>query len=94
VDTRATRATFLHALTSLCSFEAIILARSSISDFFVTLYSDDGSSEHNPALQLAAPYSMSIQTALLQVQRGVWFEQDITLAGWPCLRLTRTTGLS
>ena len=56
-----------------------------IADFFVTLFSDDGSAAHNPAAQLSSPYLLSAQTAPLLTFRASWYQQDISSAGWPLL---------
>ena len=64
---------------------AIIPLRSSIADFYVTLYSDDGTATHNPSQQMAPPYSLAGQATPLQIGRGVWYQQDITQASWPVL---------
>ena len=60
-------------------------ATRSISDFFVTLFSDDGTDEHNPAEQLTTPFSLSSQTQPLLNFRATWYQQDITAAGWPIM---------
>ena len=87
--------------------------RGDINDFCVTLYSDDGSDEHNPSIQvgtcylciaisfisssrplllhtisqLAAPLLIgnADPTKLLSTIRGVWWQIDLTNAGWPLL---------
>jgi hypothetical protein len=54
------------------------------TDFFVTLYSDDGTSTHNPLQQLTTPYLLLSQTPLVSF-RAVWLQNDIQQAGWPIM---------
>lgn len=57
----------------------------SITDFFLTLFSDDGSEAHNPAVQLTTPFALSAQTFPLQQTRAIWYQQEIVSAGWPIM---------
>ncbi len=54
------------------------------TDFLVTLYADDGSTDHNPAQQLTVPYLLTGSTGLVTF-RAVWLQNDITQAEWPIL---------
>jgi hypothetical protein len=54
------------------------------TDFYVTLYSDDGTSTHNPLQQLAAPYLLQSLIPLRTFQAR-WLQNDIKQAGWPIL---------
>ena len=68
----------------LLAANAILSDQVRITSFDVTLYADDGSSNHNPAAQLAAPLRMTVNNNLAVV-RGTWFQQDVSTAGWPNL---------
>ena len=61
--------------------------RTSISDFSLNLYKDDGSAEHNPGVRLAPPFSLAgiATTPALVTQRGNWIQIDVSAAGWPIL---------
>ena len=60
-------------------------ATRSINDFFVTLFSDDGSDVHNPSEQLSTPWPINAQSNPLLSYRAIWYQQDIRQAGWPIM---------
>jgi hypothetical protein len=54
------------------------------TDFYLTLYADDGTTTHNPSRQLAKPFFIQATTPLL-TYRSVWLHTDIQPAGWPIM---------
>lgn len=56
------------------------------TSFFVTLYDDDNSTgTHTPGIRLTTPYQITVSGLPLLSNRGRWYQQDISTAGWPNL---------